>query len=127
MGIAMREKLIELLAQVQYLGGLEEKIADYLIANDVTIATDNNVGDKLSPTDKDINVPSKWIPVTERLPEDDEVVLIACKIGKMFVGYHKHLFPGCEVWRILTARDSTKKITYTVTHWMPLPLPPEGE
>ena len=69
----------------------------------------------------------KWIPVTERLPEDDEIVLIACKIGKMFVGYHKHLFPGCEVWRILTARDSTKKITYTVTHWMPLPEPPKGE
>ena len=68
-----------------------------------------------------------WIPVTERLPEDDEVVLIACKIGKMFVGYHKHLYPGCEVWRILTARDSTKTITYTVTHWMPLPQPPKGE
>lgn len=32
-----REKLIELLRQVQYLGGLEEKIADHLIANGVTI------------------------------------------------------------------------------------------
>ena len=31
----MREKLIELLSEVQYLGGLEEKIADRLIANDV--------------------------------------------------------------------------------------------
>ena len=130
-----REKLIELLSQVQDYGTkntneqwsvtietkCNETIADHLIANGVvisnlettTFATDNNVGDK-------------WIPVTERLPEDDEVVLIACKIGKMFVGYHKHLFPGYEVWRILTARDSTKKITYTVTHWMPLPMPPEG-
>ena len=33
----MREKLIELLSEVQYLGGLEEKIADHLIANGVTI------------------------------------------------------------------------------------------
>lgn len=33
----MREKLIELLGHVQYLGGLEEKIADHLIANGVTI------------------------------------------------------------------------------------------
>ena len=32
-----REKLIELLSQVQYLGGLEEKIADHLIANGVTV------------------------------------------------------------------------------------------
>ena len=32
-----REKLIELLRDVQYLGGLEEKIADHLIANGVTI------------------------------------------------------------------------------------------
>ena len=33
----MREKLIELLSEVQYLGGLEEKIADRLIDNGVTI------------------------------------------------------------------------------------------
>ena len=33
--MGMREKLIELVGQVQYLGGLEEKVADHLIANDV--------------------------------------------------------------------------------------------
>ena len=48
---SMKEKLVELLSQVQYLGGLEEKIADHLIANGVTFATDNNVGDKLTPTE----------------------------------------------------------------------------
>ena len=32
-----REKLIELLRYVQYLGGLEEKIADHLLANGVKI------------------------------------------------------------------------------------------
>ena len=37
MVMGMREKLIELLRYVQYLGGLEEKIADHLIANGVTI------------------------------------------------------------------------------------------
>ena len=40
-------------------------ITDHLIANGVTI-------------DKDNNVPSKWIPVTERLPEESEYVLIWC-------------------------------------------------
>ena len=33
-----REKLIELLSHVQYLGGLEEKIADHLLANGVVIS-----------------------------------------------------------------------------------------
>ena len=33
----MREKLIELLRDVQYLGGLEEKVADHLIENGVAI------------------------------------------------------------------------------------------
>ena len=33
----VREKLVELLRDVQYLGGLEEKIADHLIANSVTV------------------------------------------------------------------------------------------
>ena len=33
----MREKLVELLRDVQYLGGLEERVADHLIANGVTI------------------------------------------------------------------------------------------
>ena len=33
----VREKLVELLRDVHYLGGLEEKIADHLIANSVTV------------------------------------------------------------------------------------------
>jgi len=44
----VREKLIELLRDVQYLGGLEEKIADHLIDNGVTV--------------------QEWVSVTERLP-----------------------------------------------------------
>ena len=32
-----REKLIELLGEVQYLGGLEEKVADRLISHGVTM------------------------------------------------------------------------------------------
>ena len=46
----VREKLVELLRDVQYLGGLEEKIADHLIANGVTV--------------------QEWISVDERLPEN---------------------------------------------------------
>ena len=65
----MREKLIELLSQVQYLGGLEEKIADHLIANGVTV--------------------QQWIPVSERLPEPLTQVLSyghGCFEGNMVDG-----------------------------------------
>lgn len=69
----------------------------------------------------------RWIPASERLPEDGEVVLVWCKIGKMFVGYRRRLYGDNWYWYILTARDSTKHITYKVTHWMPLPEPPKEE
>ena len=63
----MRNKLIEIIRSVQYndngstIGNnfqsrFVERIADHLIENGVTVGKDNNV-------------PSKWIPVTERLPE----------------------------------------------------------
>ena len=59
---------------------------DTLIANGVTIATDNNVGDKLTPTAEDLSAvaykssaTAEWIPVTERLPESYETVLVSVR------------------------------------------------
>jgi hypothetical protein len=100
----MREKLIELLRDVQYLGGLEEKVADHLIANGVTIAKDNNV-------------PSKWIPVTERLP-DAWVDVLSCDINK-------NLTVDCVDEKGKWYSEYTD--LEEVTHWMPLPEPPKGE
>lgn len=77
------------------------------------VATDNNVG-------------HKWVPVTERLPDKYQLVLAVCKNGKIFVGEYVDL-GWRTLWRIRTARDSTKEITWIVTHWMPLPEPPKGE
>ena len=51
-----REKLIEILRKPIFPHELVdpiEAVADYLLDNGVTIATDNNVGDKLSPTNAD--------------------------------------------------------------------------
>ena len=67
---------------------------------------------------------SKWIPVTERLPE---------KPGYYLTYWHGHsrpegrvdvlnfdgtVFPWTTLW---------KAVKNEVTHWMPLPQPPEGE
>lgn len=99
-----------------------EELADHLIANGVviskmeTVATDNNVG-------------SKWIPVTERLPDEKELVLILCKNGATFVGYCGMQYADLERrWRIKTALNSTKLLNLgRVTHWMCLPEPPKGD
>ena len=113
-----REKLIELISQVQYLGGLEEKVADHLIANGVTV--------------------QKWIPVTERLPDKDGDYLVVKKIFNNIIIQDVLSF----------AKDSRKVDKYdfhrgwknvwyyydsewghitvdSVTYWMPLPEPPK--
>ena len=103
-----REKLIELLCKVQYQGnavhGYQDKyiqnseLADHLIANGVTI--------------------QKWIPVTERLPEEDERVLV-------WVGENDSHFPVIDTDRV--HKGMWVRWDEYITHWMPLPQPPKGE
>lgn len=115
-----REKLIELLEEAEGLVNNDvpslEQIADYLIAYGVTFATDNNVGDKLSPTEK-------WIPVTERLPEDSTYVLARLSGGAIYQALC--LTKGSKQWYAANLERFVNKDT--VTHWMPLPEPPKGE
>ena len=73
----------------------------------------------------------RWIPVTERLPEDREMVIgyTPCD-GFMFVGYHVTSIyhdRDFSYWNIVTAMRSTRKMMKKVTHWMPLPEPPKEE
>ena len=110
-----REKLIELLETVVSPKELlctgevlvsTSRVADHLITNGVTFATDN-----------------KWIPVSEP-PKEKGCYLTAVK----------HWFDGKPVTREafwnsvdwLTCEDKYE-ITPRVTHWMPLPEPPKGE
>ena len=103
------KKLAFLLATSPHLAAVHGctygKAAKDLIANGVTFATDNNVGDK-------------WIPVTERLPEQYESVIVWTKWGEMGEAEH-------DGKRFRWAYDND--VAYA-THWMPLPEPPkEGE
>ena len=94
-----REKLIDI---VEYYADFldwerKEDIVDRIME---LPATDNNVGDK-------------WIPVTERLPEEDGDYLVYCgEYDGICVLYYKK-----GKWR-----SKWKE----VTHWMPLPEPPKG-
>lgn len=61
----------------------------------------------------------RWIPVTERLPEDGKDVLCFCRANIYFVlswdGDHWH--EGADRYYM----------SGFVTHWMPLPEPPKEE
>lgn len=124
-----REKLIELLRKAKSSmwgqSGLScelarnSYIAEYLIANGVTFASDTNVG-------------SKWIPVTERLPrganceEICENVIAYLNRGDGYVctGW----LCGSSWWLIVGEdEDHTRWKMDDVTHWMPLPEPPKEE
>ncbi|HEJ0123655.1 TPA: DUF550 domain-containing protein [Klebsiella aerogenes] len=76
-----------------------------------------------SPGSEPATVPGKWIPVSERMPEDEQEVLTINRMGHCFVSFfdkHSGLFfdrldapAACCIEHVL------------VTHWMPLPDAPQ--
>ena len=95
----MREKLIELLSQVQYLGGLEERLADHLIANGVTVQEWISVNDQEEPTENGTYLcHGYWFGSRRKQTETADF---------------------CGEWNIAN--------NFILTHWMPLPEPPKGE
>jgi hypothetical protein len=108
-----REKLIELMMQAK-IGWTKGEFADHLIANGVTFATDN-----------------KWIPVTERLPEeiDQYIVVVKSKYDfedeycidtdlAIYNPYERAYIDGC--WTTFNDWDEGQQYIH-ITHWMPLP------
>ena len=94
-----REKLIGLLqtAPMDIMGNHPiGSIADWLIANGVTV--------------------QRWIPVTERLPEENTAVIVATDRGDAFQCLYA--YDGWDLW---------EGHIINITHWMPLPDPPKGE
>lgn len=71
---------------------------------------------------KDEAVQGEWIPCSERLPEEGEVVLITNKKGNVKHGQYRGCYPSdkvdCWWWK--------KNTTEEVIAWMPLPKPYEG-
>lgn len=94
---------------------IKKALVDHLLANGVTFATDTNVG-------------SKWIPVTEKLPEHDVDVLCWYEYFR-FGNYNKmyqtygvgYCINGC--WGGEVAAGTKCR----VLAWMPLPEPPREE
>ena len=60
----------------------------------------------------------RWIPVSERLPERDGFYLVLENVNQVAGYYH-----WCKVFGWNT--DGGRTNIQSVTHWMPLPKPPE--
>ena len=61
----------------------------------------------------------RWIPVEERLPERNEIVLAVDQGGVTVASYSPMLE---DWWTLQVDRMSPGAV---VTHWMPLPEPPK--
>lgn len=111
-----REKLIKLLlkAGVGHDRLRAGHIADFLIENGVTFATDTNVG-------------SKWIPVTERLPERKQDVLMCFDTGNMAVGWWYDRDEVITFWSAYSDDGWYTDCDCEPLYWMPLPEAPKEE
>ena len=122
----VREKLVELLNEVQETGVNEipagfgytseyvnnETVASHLIANGVTV--------------------QEWISVKDRLPDNKEYDWVLAQVvednGFMHIPTVMEYRQSKNDWFEETyGWLSDHNGAFTVTHWMPLPLPPKGE
>ena len=66
----------------------------------------------------------EWIPVSERLPEDSELVLFSTKTDRVFEGRYFADNTDCQWYAF---RDECFAFNNVVTAWMPLPEPYKAE
>lgn len=67
----------------------------------------------------------RWIPVEERLPEDRSDVLVVAYWHEKWGAYMGWCAPERAAWSVHVGIGDRSDIA--VTHWMPLPEPPEEE
>ena len=112
----VREKLVDMLWEYDQLRMMRmsiEECADHLIANGVTI--------------------QRWIPVTERLPEDDLPKDTKKKMIRCLVYTNKGTIKPCvrQRWEHFDGQlvpwQWNKDIYAKPTHWMYYPQPPKED
>nr|WP_240507264.1 DUF551 domain-containing protein [Klebsiella pneumoniae] len=83
-----------------------------------------------SPGSEPAAVPGKWIPVSERMPDDDDFVYIWPRPDfgvELHVGQYCECSPKGDGWyaQVYEQNYGIEWHPITVTHWMPLPVAPQ--
>ena len=105
-------KEMSVIDRIEYL---EEELVDALMYME-----------HLKESVKDINVPSKWIPCSERLPGTNGVYCITRKIAdgeyRWYISDSAY-FDGQNTWRADNRVNHGREYLKDVVAWMPLPEP----
>lgn len=98
----------EALAEIEYYGGFSGRAAAVQAVSDACVLA----VDALREQEQ-----RRWIPVTERLPENiaNRVFVVCERSNGVFYAHYEKPF-----WINL---ETDKPFISTVTHWMPLPAP----
>ena len=122
----VREKLIEQ-AISHFLYGVSHDIFSEPITTYAKLAIE------ALEKEKEIGVTvQEWIPASEPPKKITNKVIVLCKNGYMGFGHYED-YKGKQTWYNLesgkpfTDWDLEDCESYEVTHWQPLPQPPEGE
>lgn len=69
-------------------------------------------------------MPQEWISVSDRYPVPRQKVLVAYKSGVTIAEYRGYDVEKGKVKYYWCGQKGAKHSLSSVTHWMPLPLPP---
>ena len=111
-----------------YADELKRRIIAFATGCHTTYLTVDNIIMLLNQADTVDAVPA-WIPVTERLPENNRPVMVYLKNYTIQGGYVVHIgtYDTAGFWFLRTQPgiSSFPVHDWVVTHWMPLPEPPK--
>ncbi|HBX2698161.1 TPA: DUF551 domain-containing protein [Klebsiella pneumoniae] len=92
---------------------------DWLYDDPIELAKAIRKGPDMPPAQPAPVVPGKWIPVSERMPEDrTQVILWDAEIGEVTSGHYSH--------KTQTFYHCGDAIENEITHWMLPPSAPQG-
>ena len=113
------DKAIEALREMQRREDLKPLIIDAKAASEINQLLDEikHLKPTICTVDEEIEVVDRrWIPVTEKLPEDNTAVIVATDNGIVFQCLYA--YDGWDLW---------EGNEVNITHWQPMPQPPKEE
>lgn len=119
---ALRANLARARTRIEQLGAdLQHEINEKLTVAEADKAYINWLRDKISRLEAE----NRWIPVGERLPGNDRIVLVICASGYLTKGWNVQ----ADYWWVFDDNKHEfhpRRHDDLVTHWRELPAPPEA-